>query len=150
MHASQQRLAITPTASWHALTATSRLNNDCDFGNFLHTYSTVTDMVWQRYESKQVALVIIMLIFTCRHSVKLKWQKHRTGGIPRWPPTLVLIARLSACSWQSGRSTVLSPSHLLCARFSNKSQVWRGSGTVLILTPTSKITASQLLALYPV
>jgi hypothetical protein len=37
------------------------------------------------------------------------WQKHTTGGIPRWSPTLVLVARFSAYVWQSGRSTRLSP-----------------------------------------
>ena len=36
-------------------------------------------------------------------------QKHTTGGIPRWSPTLVLVARFSAYVWQSGRSTWLSP-----------------------------------------
>jgi hypothetical protein len=30
-------------------------------------------------------------------------QKHTTGGIPRWSPTLVLVARFSAYVWQSGR-----------------------------------------------
>jgi hypothetical protein len=31
-------------------------------------------------------------------------EKHTTGGIPRWAPTLVLVARFSAYVWQSGRS----------------------------------------------
>jgi hypothetical protein len=31
-----------------------------------------------------------------------KRQKHTTGGIPRWSPTLVLVARFSAYVWQSG------------------------------------------------
>jgi hypothetical protein len=30
---------------------------------------------------------------------------HTTGGIPRWSPTLVLVARFSAYVWQSGRSS---------------------------------------------
>jgi hypothetical protein len=34
--------------------------------------------------------------------------KHTTGGIPRWPPTLVLVARFSTCVWQSGRDAQFS------------------------------------------
>jgi hypothetical protein len=37
----------------------------------------------------------------CQHEDKKK--KHTTGGIPRWSPTLVLVARFSAYVWQSGR-----------------------------------------------
>jgi hypothetical protein len=36
------------------------------------------------------------------------WQKHTTGGIPRWSLTLVLVARFSAYVWQSGRSAWIS------------------------------------------
>ena len=39
---------------------------------------------------------------------KKKSQKHTTGGIPRWSPTLVLVARFSAYVWQSGRDTQFS------------------------------------------
>jgi hypothetical protein len=35
-------------------------------------------------------------------------QNHTTGGIPRWSPTLVLIARFSAYVWQSGRDAQFS------------------------------------------
>jgi hypothetical protein len=35
-------------------------------------------------------------------------QKHTIGGIPRWSPTLVLVARFSACVWQSGRDAQFS------------------------------------------
>jgi hypothetical protein len=42
-------------------------------------------------------------------------QKHTTGGIPRWSLTLVLIARLSAYVWQSGRNACIS----LYARLGN-------------------------------
>jgi hypothetical protein len=35
-------------------------------------------------------------------------QKHTTGGIPRWSPTLVLVARFSAYVWQSGREAQFS------------------------------------------
>jgi hypothetical protein len=44
-----------------------------------------------------------------RHAdiVKQK-QKHTTGGIPRWSPTLVLVARFSAYVWQSGRDAQFS------------------------------------------
>jgi hypothetical protein len=37
-----------------------------------------------------------------------KSQKHTTGGIPRWSPTLVLVARFSAYVWQSGRDAQFS------------------------------------------
>jgi hypothetical protein len=37
-----------------------------------------------------------------------KKPKHTTGGIPRWSPTLVLVALFSAYVWQSGRNSVLS------------------------------------------
>ena len=39
---------------------------------------------------------------------KAKRQKHTTGGIPRWSPTLVLVARFSAYVWQSGRDAQFS------------------------------------------
>jgi hypothetical protein len=42
-----------------------------------------------------------------------KRQKHTTGGIPRWSPTLVLVARFSAYVWQSGRDAQFS---LTCGR----------------------------------
>jgi hypothetical protein len=38
----------------------------------------------------------------------IKIQKHTTGGIPRWSPTLVLVARFSAYVWQSGRDAQFS------------------------------------------
>jgi hypothetical protein len=37
-----------------------------------------------------------------------KNKKHTTGGIPRWSPTLVLVARFSAYVWQSGRDAQFS------------------------------------------
>jgi hypothetical protein len=37
-----------------------------------------------------------------------KKSKHTTGGIPRWSPTLVLVARFSAYVWQSGRDAQFS------------------------------------------
>jgi hypothetical protein len=37
-----------------------------------------------------------------------KQKKHTTGGIPRWSPTLVLVARFSAYVWQSGRDAQFS------------------------------------------
>ena len=47
---------------------------------------------------------------TYKHGVKAKnkSQKHTTGGIPRWSPTLVLVARFSAYVWQSGRDAQFS------------------------------------------
>ena len=54
-------------------------------------------------------------------------QKHTTGGIPRWSPTLVLVARFSAYVWQSGRDAQFSLTYgrmcfdmvlqILCYRF---------------------------------
>lgn len=41
-------------------------------------------------------------------SYRAKRQKHTTGGIPRWSPTLVLVARFSAYVWQSGRDAQFS------------------------------------------
>jgi hypothetical protein len=41
-------------------------------------------------------------------SAQTKNQKHTTGGIPRWSPTLVLVARFSAYVWQSGRDAQFS------------------------------------------
>jgi hypothetical protein len=38
----------------------------------------------------------------------VKKAKHTTGGIPRWSPTLVLVARFSAYVWQSGRDAQFS------------------------------------------
>jgi hypothetical protein len=35
-------------------------------------------------------------------------KRHTTGGIPRWSPTLVLVARFSAHVWQSGRDAQIS------------------------------------------
>jgi hypothetical protein len=43
----------------------------------------------------------------CRNG-KGEVQKHTTGGIPRWSPTLVLVARFSAYVWQSGRDAQFS------------------------------------------
>jgi hypothetical protein len=40
--------------------------------------------------------------------LRTKRQKHTTGGIPRWSPTLVLVARFSAYVWQSGRDAQFS------------------------------------------
>jgi hypothetical protein len=45
-------------------------------------------------------------------------QKHTTGGIPRWSPTLVLVARFSAYVWQSGRDAQFSLTYGRMYRFS--------------------------------
>jgi hypothetical protein len=50
--------------------------------------------------------------------VKDKKQKHTTGGIPRWSPTLVLVARFSAYVWQSGRDAQFSLTYgRMCSSF---------------------------------
>jgi hypothetical protein len=46
--------------------------------------------------------------FTHRSQFGGQKSKHITGGIPRWSPTLVLVARFSAYVWQSGRDAQLS------------------------------------------
>jgi hypothetical protein len=54
------------------------------------------------------------------------WQKHTTGGIPRWSPTLVLVARFSAYVWQSGRSLCLFPSPYIKVKFKvSRVDFWR-------------------------
>jgi hypothetical protein len=40
--------------------------------------------------------------------LRKKRSKHTTGGIPRWSPTLVLVARFSAYVRQSGRDAQFS------------------------------------------
>lgn len=59
-----------------------------------------------------------------------KNKKHTTGGIPRWSPTLVLVARFSAYVWQSGRDAQFSLTygrmyhhHFVCKPYPN------GAGT---------------------
>jgi hypothetical protein len=52
-------------------------------------------------------------------------KKHTTGGIPRWSPTLVLVARFSAYVWQSGRDAQFSLTYgrmyqgSICAHYNN-------------------------------
>ena len=48
------------------------------------------------------------------------WQKHTTGGIPRWSPTLVLVARFSAYVWQSGRDAQFSLTYGRMCRLGNQ------------------------------
>jgi hypothetical protein len=45
---------------------------------------------------------------TTTSAANAKRQRHTTGGIPRWSPTLVLVARFSAYVWQSGRDAQFS------------------------------------------
>jgi hypothetical protein len=51
---------------------------------------------------------------------RLQKQKHTTGGIPRWSPTLVLVARFSAYVWQSGRDAQFSLTYGRMCCFSEK------------------------------
>jgi hypothetical protein len=60
---------------------------------------------------------IILTVYQCLQTTStrippaeqnLPNQKHTTGGIPRWSPTLVLVARFSAYVWQSGRDAQFS------------------------------------------
>ena len=58
-------------------------------------------------------LPLLLFLFTTRENKRDKrktssLQKHTTGGIPRWSPTLVLVARFSAYVWQSGRDAQFS------------------------------------------
>jgi hypothetical protein len=55
----------------------------------------------------------VQLLYTAIHIGHLlrkmsKRERHTTGGIPRWSPTLVLVARFSAYVWQSGRDAQFS------------------------------------------
>ena len=50
---------------------------------------------------------------TLRRTDHKNRKKHTTDGIPRWSPTLVLVARFSAYVWQSGRDAQFS---LTCGR----------------------------------
>jgi hypothetical protein len=50
----------------------------------------------------------LYVFFWQRYGSRPKMQKHTTGGIPRWSPTLVLVARFSAYVWQSGRDAQFS------------------------------------------
>jgi hypothetical protein len=52
----------------------------------------------------------------------IKIQKHTTGGIPRWSPTLVLVARFSAYVWQSGRDAQFSLTYGRMCSISNIKQ----------------------------
>jgi hypothetical protein len=58
------------------------------------------------------AMLMVTRSFNPRSEVQKEWtvieQKHTTGGIPRWSPTLVLVARFSAYVWQSGRDAQFS------------------------------------------
>jgi hypothetical protein len=54
-------------------------------------------------------------------TLKAKMQKHTTGGIPRWSPTLVLVARFSAYVWQSGRDAQFSLTYGRMYQFPGKS-----------------------------
>jgi hypothetical protein len=49
-----------------------------------------------------------MYILPTQQKEKVESVKHTTGGIPRWSPTLVLVARFSAYVWQSGRDAQFS------------------------------------------
>jgi hypothetical protein len=58
-------------------------------------------------------------LFVYRKAAKM--QKHTTGGIPRWSPTLVLVARFSAYVWQSGRDAQFSLTYgRMCLSFASK------------------------------
>jgi hypothetical protein len=48
------------------------------------------------------------LLATEKEKIKFQQQKHTTDGIPRWSPTLVLVARFSAYVWQSRRDAQFS------------------------------------------
>jgi hypothetical protein len=51
-------------------------------------------------------------------------QKHTTGGIPRWSPTLVLVARFSAYVWQSGRDAQFSLTYGRMCSFSDNEIIY--------------------------
>ena len=59
----------------------------------------------------------LYVFFWQRYGTRPKMQKHTTGGIPRWSPTLVLVARFSAYVWQSGRDAQFSLTYGRMCRF---------------------------------
>jgi len=62
------------------------------------------DRMRQASVSVIVEIKILGLVYVFRYGGSgIKKTKHTTGGIPRWSPTVVLVARFSPCVWQSGR-----------------------------------------------
>jgi hypothetical protein len=56
----------------------------------------------------QKVTVPVLLQRRTKKEDAIQRQKHTTGGIPRWSPTLVLVARFSAYVWQSRRDAQFS------------------------------------------
>jgi hypothetical protein len=61
-----------------------------------------------RHREVEVEISPVVEISTLVQYYPSKRQKHTAGGIPRWSPTLVLVARFSAYVWQSGRDAQFS------------------------------------------
>jgi hypothetical protein len=60
------------------------------------------------FSTQTDCLVFLDLLHLSTKRLQQKTKKHTTGGIPRWSPTLVLVARFSAYVWQSGRDAQFS------------------------------------------
>jgi hypothetical protein len=79
------------------------------------------------------------LLLRARKREKKK-QKHTTGGIPRWSPTLVLVARFSAYVWQSGRDAQFSLTcGRMCSSFKIKSLYYSKKDHVTLILGTQPI-----------
>jgi hypothetical protein len=65
-------------------------------------------VTYQWYYSGYDVWKLRILLPACEGQKDKKDKKHTTGGIPRWSPTLVLVARFSAYVWQSGRDHEVS------------------------------------------
>ena len=79
-----------------------------------------------------------------------KAKRHTTGGIPRWSPTLVLVARFSAYVWQSGRDAQFSLTYgrmcyaqLLCYTCHSRDHKTRSSLLLVVNDITSHSPCDQ-------
>jgi Tol biopolymer transport system component len=92
-----------------------RQNNFCDSSNdLLGKNSLSLSQVGESKINSKNSFIMTAFGSKKMHSKRKKHKKkHTTGGIPRWSPTLVLVARFSAYVWQSGRDAQFS---LTCGR----------------------------------
>jgi hypothetical protein len=71
-------------------------------GRCFPAYPNTAACCWGNKRNYRASLHVV------RTHAQKEIQKHTTGGIPRWSPTLVLVARFSAYVWQSGRDAQFS------------------------------------------
>jgi hypothetical protein len=90
--------ATTTHASWRCI---PRMSCRQKFDG-RHVYFTFAE------GTSEVDVEISLQVENSKLLPRKKRQKHTTGGIPRWSPTLVLVARFSAYVWQTGRDAQFS------------------------------------------